>query len=120
MNRNYLEGGLKMIDIDKYIEAIQIKWVKKLTSKYFANWKVIPFYYFNNYKFGPELMIFNMSIDTIKSVNQFINILSDYYLNLLTSRISINKCPKIPSNFRTIKQEIIWGNQHMKLNHLYI
>jgi hypothetical protein len=25
MNTNYLEGGLKMIDIDKYIEAIQIK-----------------------------------------------------------------------------------------------
>jgi radical SAM superfamily enzyme len=24
MNKNYLEGGLKMIDIDKYIEAIQI------------------------------------------------------------------------------------------------
>jgi hypothetical protein len=54
-----------MIDIDKYIEAIQIKWVKKLTSKNVANWKVIPFYYFN--KFGPELMIFNMSIDTVKS-----------------------------------------------------
>ena len=49
MNKNYLErgggggGGLKMIDIDKYIEAIQIKWIKKLTSKNFANWKVIPF-----------------------------------------------------------------------------
>ena len=42
MNKNYLEGGLKMIDIDKYIEAIQIKWAKKLTSKNFANWKVIP------------------------------------------------------------------------------
>jgi hypothetical protein len=118
MNKNYLEGGLKMIDIDKYIEAIQINWVNKLTSKNFANWKVIPFYYFK--KFGPELMIFNMSIDTIKSVDQFTNILSDYYLNLLKSWISINKCPKILSNFRTIRQEIIWGNQHIKLNHLYI
>jgi hypothetical protein len=39
VNKNYLEGGLKMIDIDKYIEAIQIKWIKKLTSKNFANWK---------------------------------------------------------------------------------
>jgi hypothetical protein len=37
MNKNYLEGGLKMIDIDKYIEAIHIKWVKKLTNKNFAN-----------------------------------------------------------------------------------
>jgi hypothetical protein len=117
-----------MIDIDKYIEAIQIKWIKKLTSKnsanwkvipimvlnfdtyslsilvtdatyvifgiindlaiiIFPNWKVIPFYYFN--KFGPELMIFNMSINTIKSIDQFTNNLSDYYLNLLKSWISI-------------------------------
>jgi hypothetical protein len=28
MNKNYLEGGLNMIDINKYIEAIQIKRVK--------------------------------------------------------------------------------------------
>ena len=59
-------------------------------------------------------MIFNMSIDTIKSVNQFTNNISDYYLNLLKSWISINKYTKIPSNFRTIRQEIIWGNQHIK------
>jgi hypothetical protein len=25
MNKNYLEGGLRMIDINKYIEATQIK-----------------------------------------------------------------------------------------------
>jgi len=37
MNKNYLEWGFRMIDIDKYIEVTQIKWVKKLTSKNFAN-----------------------------------------------------------------------------------
>jgi hypothetical protein len=36
MNKNYLEGGLKMIDIDKYIEAIQIKWVKKTHKQKFC------------------------------------------------------------------------------------
>jgi hypothetical protein len=101
-----------MIDIDKYIDAIQIKWAKKLTGKYFANWKLIPVYYIN--KFGPALMIFIMSMDTIKSVNQFTNNLSDYYLNLLKSWISIGKYTEIPSNLRTIRQEIIWGNQHIK------
>ena len=40
-----------MIDIDKYIETVQINWVKKLTNKIFANWKVIPFYYFNMFGF---------------------------------------------------------------------
>jgi hypothetical protein len=28
--------------------------------------------------------------------------------------LSINKYTKIPSNFRTVRQEIIWGNQHIK------
>ena len=53
-------------------------------------------------------MIFNMSIYTIKSVNQFTNNLSDYYVNLLKSWISI-KYTKVPSycNFITIRQEII-------------
>ena len=46
-------------------------------------------------------MIFNMNIDTIKSVNQFTNNLSDYYLNLLKSWISINKYTKIPRGGRT-------------------
>ena len=59
-------------------------------------------------------MIFNMGINTIKSVNQFTNNLSDYYFNLLKSWISINKYTKIPSNFRIIRQELIWGNQHIK------
>ena len=56
-----------------------------------------------------------MSIYTIISVNQFTNNLSDYYVNLLKSWISI-KYTKIPSycNFITIRQEIIWGNQHIK------
>ena len=89
-----------MIDIDKYIEAIQIKWVKKLTSINFANWKVIPFYYFN--KFGHGLMIFNMNIDTIKSVNQFTNNLSDYYLNLLKLVMGIGNIFKIDDRYINI------------------
>ena len=50
-----------------------------------------------------------MSIYTIKSVNQFTNNLSDYYVNLLKSWISI-KYTKVPSycNFITIRQEIIY------------
>ena len=36
MNKNYLEGGLTMIDIDKYIEAIQIKWIEKTHKQKFC------------------------------------------------------------------------------------
>jgi glyceraldehyde-3-phosphate dehydrogenase/erythrose-4-phosphate dehydrogenase len=55
-----------------------------------------------------------MTLDTIKSVNQLTNNLSDYYLNLLKSWISINKYTKISIYFRTIINEIIWVNQHIK------
>jgi hypothetical protein len=44
LNKKYFEGGLKMIDIDKYIEAIQIKWVKKLTNKKFDNGEHSPIF----------------------------------------------------------------------------
>ena len=43
MNKKYFEGGLKMIDIDKYIEAIQIKWIKKLTKKNLTMENIHPF-----------------------------------------------------------------------------
>jgi hypothetical protein len=59
MNKNYLEGGLRMIDINKYIEATQIKWAKKLTSKNFSNWKVIPFYYYLSFHMNLYIVVLN-------------------------------------------------------------
>ena len=43
---NKLKGGLEMIDLDSYIRTIKLKWIKALTSDEYANWKLIPTYFF--------------------------------------------------------------------------
>lgn len=55
LSKDTTDGGLKMTDIDNYITALQIAWIKRLTANNFANWKVIPTFYFN--KFGTDFML---------------------------------------------------------------
>ena len=52
-----------MIDIDNYINAIRINWVKRFINNtdMEAYWKAIPKYYFN--KYGSDFLIFNMNFD---------------------------------------------------------
>ena len=40
-----LNGGLKMINLEKYIETIKIGWIKRLNAEQFLNWTVIPKFY---------------------------------------------------------------------------
>ena len=47
LSQNFLKGGLKMIDIDKYIKAIHIGWIQKLCENNQENWKIIPNHFFN-------------------------------------------------------------------------
>jgi hypothetical protein len=46
LSNDYLEGGLKMTNIDTYIKALQIKWILRLLENSNENWKIIPQKYF--------------------------------------------------------------------------
>ena len=48
LSNDYLEGGLKMTNIDTYIKALQIKWILRLLQNSNENWKIIPQKYFEN------------------------------------------------------------------------
>jgi hypothetical protein len=48
LSNDYLEGGLKMTNIDTYIKALQIKWILRLLENSNENWKIIPQKYFEN------------------------------------------------------------------------
>jgi hypothetical protein len=63
---DYLEGGLKMTNIDTYIKALQIKWILRLLENSNDNWKIIPQKYFEN--IGENFLIFNMNLDSFKSL----------------------------------------------------
>ena len=40
------KGGLEMVDLDIYQKTLKMKWIKSLTDTQFANWKLIPQYFF--------------------------------------------------------------------------
>jgi hypothetical protein len=64
LSNDYLEGGLKMTNIDTYIKALQIKWILRLLENSNENWKIIPQKYFE--KIGENFLIFNMNLDSFK------------------------------------------------------
>ena len=48
--KDYSKDGLNMIDIDQYLNSIQISWLKRLTTStpMISSWKIIPLSYFEN------------------------------------------------------------------------
>ena len=85
--KDYLEGGLKMINIDNFLSAIQLSWVKRLTSTHFANWKVIPLFFFNI--FGENFSLFNMNPGSIKAIPNLSKTLPLFYLEIIKSWFKI-------------------------------
>lgn len=77
-----LQGGLNMTDIVKQIEAIQIEWVKRLTSPETSNWKVIPRFFDN---FGIFFfLIFNMNIENMNSISNINKYkIPDFYFEII-------------------------------------
>ena len=112
--KDITEGGLKMIDIDKYIEAIKIGWVNKLTDNTEANWKVIPKLLFN--KIGKNFLVFKMNIDNLTLLPTYPSFIYPFYLDILKIWTKNKKEIAIPKNYRSIRQELIWGNKFIKFN----
>ena len=110
--RHYHNGGLKMIDICSLIKTIQSKWVIKLLDSDKAQWKTIPLYYFN--KFGENLLIFEMNLDTIKSLPNLADI-PLFYQDVLDACISIGGGQQnTPVKEIDIAKQLIWGNKFIK------
>jgi hypothetical protein len=88
--KDYSKGGLKMIDIDQYLNSIQISWVKRLTTAtpMISSWKIIPLSYFE--KFGPYFLIFKTNMDNFNCLcgNKYV---FPFYTELIKTWIICNK-----------------------------
>ena len=114
LSNDYLEGRLKMTNIDTYIKALQIKWILRLLENSNENWKIIPQKYFEN--IGENFLIFNMNLDSFKSLeNELTKNIPAFYKELLKTWITCRgRENKSPHNFREIRKQIIWGNKYIK------
>ena len=113
---DYGLGGLNMIDIKSYFFALKIKWVSRLINATTENWVVIPKLYFN--KLGKDFLIFKMNLgkENIKLLSSTKDI-PDFYLEIIKCWAQIKGGEtNIPTSFRNIRKEIIWGNRYIKFN----
>ena len=104
-----------MTNIDTYIKALQIKWILRLLENSNENWKIIPQKYFE--KIGENFLIFNMNLDSFKSLeNELTKNIPAFNKELLKtwSTCRGGRGNKSPQNFRKIRKQIIWGNKYIE------
>ena len=109
-------GGLDVPDVESYCKSLKMKWVKLLLEERNENWKVIPKFLFNQY--GPNLLIFDMNVDSLKSLPNPKIALFPFYQELLEHFIEFNRIGKErkPDTFFEIRKQVIWGNQYIKFS----
>ena len=103
-------GGLNIRDIDSHIHMLNINWVKRLCNDENNSWKHIPKLLFE--KFGKNLLIFKMSLNNLKTIENIDN-LTPFYKGILESWIKINGNIFTSVNDRDIRKEVLWGNKNV-------
>lgn len=113
---HHLHGGLEMLDIDLFYKTLTLKWIKNLQNNYKANWKLIPLFFLNHY--GQKLLIFNMNLDSLRSLKAPKFKLPLFYKSLIELWIKLNNTKQTNhrslDTFPEIRKQIIWGNQFIK------
>ena len=107
--QSYEIGGLKMIDINIFINSIKSGWVKRINdNKNNGDWKAI--YLKQIDKFGGKL-IFECNLN-LKDLIKSFKIDSGFLSDILQSWCTLN----FNENIDNIKKEVIWNNSHIKNN----
>ena len=109
---DYDKGGLNMIDIKSYFNTLKVKWVSRLINTTTEHWTLIPRIYFN--KFGNDFLLFRMNLDkkNFTTLNCFKE-LPEFYQDIVKNWFDIKNETSFPSDFKTIRKEIIWGNRYI-------
>ena len=77
-----------------------------------ASWKIISLFYFN--KFGPSFILFNITPDTINAIPNLKDTLPGFYFDIVKTWFENNIQTETSLNYRTVRQEILWGNKIIK------
>ena len=115
LTKKYEEGGLNMTDIETYLKAIHLKWIKRLHDDNLnANWKVLPKYFLN--QLGQDLIVFKMNLKNVNQLDKKILIkIPTFYQELLKTWIDQNaNSIKEPKNYLDLRKQVIWGNVFSK------
>ena len=103
------DGGLRDVDIESKIKALQLSWLKRFYDDNFHPWKLIPKYLFS--KFSPSCIFFpNFVLDKSHILNKFPLFYQDFFK--YWSDMS-HSAPLTPSS---IMSESLWYNIYIKID----
>jgi len=108
-------GGLEVPDIYAYNKSLKMKWVKELLISDNSSWKIIPSYILN--QFGAHLLVFQMNLDSYKSLPKPKITLFPFYREVLEHFIEYKNITDNnikPNTFYQIRKQILWGNKYIK------
>ena len=105
--QNYQNGGLKMLDIDLFINSLKCSWIKRLfDNKNQGQWKI--FYQYKLHKYGGKLL-FESSINKDMILTMFPK--NNFLQELLSAWANVNNNVSIDH----VGKEIIWNNKNIKI-----
>ena len=103
---NYEQGGLKDIDINTKIKALQLSWIRRLHDSNFHPWKVIPTYLFSKISpLGVNIFYPNLIL-SFKNKN-----IPVFYQNILQFWAEFSQSE--PFTASSVLSECIWYNSHI-------
>jgi len=105
--QDYCHGGLKMLDIDKFIQSLKCSWIKRL--KFQPNSKFAQLYEAMLNRYGQQF-IFKCNLNTKDTENLKINSRFLKYILLAWSFVNFR------NDITNIDKEIIWNNSNIKSN----
>ena len=112
INQNYVNGGLKMIDLEKFVTAMKCTWIRRLLSVNKSQWKDL----------------FEITISSIRNltifgsfyINEIItNIQNNFWQNVLTCWDYLSKKYKTRNNTQLLSTPL-WKNPRISNTPLYL
>ena len=98
------DGGLKLIDFTEKVKSLKVAWIKRLSDKSNANWKILPS---TIYMTHDLVFYFSCTQAPLQELS------SKFYLDIHNSWSEINKI-QIPNN-EIVRNQVIWSNRYITI-----
>ena len=103
---DFNEGGIRMIDIDSFFDALKAAWITRIIKSTGESWSILPKYYYS--KLGPNFMPFKVNF-TKTNTFPLIHMIPSFYQQVLIGYNKTKPLYNAQSN-ANIGNELIWGN----------
>jgi hypothetical protein len=104
----YEKGGLKMLDINSFLKAQKVMWVKRLMSTEQGSWKALPMLFLNDFM-GINTFKCNITCKT-KPTN-----FPGFYWQIIQSWFELKNSTNNYNTAFDIRRETLWLNKWIKL-----